>query len=142
MAEPYPDTINIETESDIVAARQVGRNMSRQLGFGTIMQSRIATSISELARNIYLYAGKGTITISPMERNGDIGLQITAIDFGPGVADIRQALEDGYSTSGALGAGLPGVKRMMDDFVMQSAPGKGTRVVIAKWRNTEEGGAR
>lgn len=133
MAELYPETIKIETESDIVSARQVGRNMSRQLGFGTIMQSRMATSISELARNIYLYAGKGTITISPIERKGAIGLQITAIDAGPGIPDIRKALEDGYTTSGALGAGLPGVRRMMDEFDIQSAPGEGTRVIIAKW---------
>jgi serine/threonine-protein kinase RsbT len=138
VAEPYPETINIEIESDIVTARQVGRNMSRQLGFGTIMQSRIATSISELARNIFLYAGKGTITISPIERNGTIGLQMTAIDAGPGIADIRLALEDGYTTSGALGAGLPGVRRMMDEFDMQSAPGEGTRVIIVKWRNEPE----
>lgn len=135
MAELSPETINIETESDIVSARQVGRNLSRQLGFGTIMQSRMATSISELARNIYLYAGKGTITISPIERGGAIGLQITAIDAGPGIPDIRKALEDGYTTSGALGAGLPGVRRMMDEFDIQSAPGEGTRVVIVKWRD-------
>lgn len=145
MAEPYPDTITISitTESDIVTARQVGRNMSRHLGYCTIMQSRIATSISELARNIYLYAGSGTITISQVERNGDIGLQIEANDFGPGIDDVRHALEDGYSTSGALGAGLPGVKRMMDEFDIQSTSGKGTRVVIVKWRyNMEAGGAR
>lgn len=125
-----------------MAARQVGRNMSRQLGFGTIMQSRIATSISELARNIYLYAGMGTITIAPVERNGSIGLQITAVDAGPGIHDIRKALEDGYSTSGALGAGLPGVRRMMDEFDIQSSEAEGTRVVVVKWRNQgEEGGA-
>ncbi|MED4586321.1 anti-sigma regulatory factor [Brevibacillus choshinensis] len=131
----YPETIKIETESDIVSARQVGRIMSRLLGFGTIMQSRMATSISELARNIYLYAGKGTITISPIEREGEIGLQITAVDAGPGIPDIRKALEDGYTTSGALGAGLPGVRRMMDEFDIQSAPGEGTRVIIVKWRD-------
>lgn len=124
-----------------MAARQVGRNMSRELGFGTIMQSRIATSISELARNIYLYAGVGTITIAPVERNGNIGLQITAVDAGPGIPDIRKALEDGYSTSGALGAGLPGVRRMMDEFDIQSSQAEGTRVVVVKWRSEgEEGG--
>ncbi|QRG70424.1 anti-sigma regulatory factor [Brevibacillus choshinensis] len=131
----YPETIKIETESDIVSARQVGRNLSRQLGFGTVMQSRMATSISELARNIYLYAGKGIITISPIEREGAIGLQVTAIDAGPGIPDIRKALEDGYTTSGALGAGLPGVRRMMDEFDIQSVQGEGTRVVIVKWRD-------
>nr|WP_310238554.1 anti-sigma regulatory factor [Brevibacillus nitrificans] len=131
----YPETIKIDSVADIVAARQVGRNMSRQLGFGTIMQSRMATTISELARNIFLYAGKGTITITPIEREGAIGLQITALDAGPGIADIRKVLEDGYSTSGALGAGLPGVRRMMDEFDIQSALGEGTKVIVVKWRS-------
>ncbi|MBG9566372.1 MULTISPECIES: anti-sigma regulatory factor [Brevibacillus] len=135
-----PETIKIEREADIVTARQVGRNMSRQLGFGTIMQSRIATSISELARNIFLYAGTGTITIAPIEQNGVIGLQLTAIDAGPGIPDIRKALEDGYSTSGALGAGLPGVRRMMDEFEIHSSPGEGTRVVVVKWNSPIEEG--
>ncbi|MDR5001759.1 anti-sigma regulatory factor [Brevibacillus parabrevis] len=114
--------------------------MSRQLGFGTIMQSRIATSISELARNIYLYAGSGTITIEPIEKNGVIGLQMTAIDAGPGIPDIRKALEDGYSTSGALGAGLPGVRRMMDEFEIHSSREEGTRVVVVKWNSPLEEG--
>lgn len=135
MAELYPETIKIDSVADIVAARQVGRNMSRQLGFGTIMQSRMATTISELARNIFLYAGEGTITITPFEREGAIGLQITALDAGPGIADIRKVLEDGYSTSGALGAGLPGVRRMMDEFDIQSALGEGTKVIVVKWRS-------
>lgn len=133
VADYFPETINIEQESDIVTARQVGRNMSKLFGFGAITQSRIATSISELARNIYLYAGTGTITISPIEREGMIGLQITANDSGPGIPDIRQALDDGYSTSGALGAGLPGVRRMMDEFEIHSTLGEGTRVVVVKW---------
>ncbi|CAI8752894.1 Serine/threonine-protein kinase RsbT [Brevibacillus sp. IT-7CA2] len=133
VADFSPETINIEQESDIVTARQVGRNMSKLFGFGTITQSRIATSISELARNIYLYAGTGTIIISPIESEGVIGLQITANDSGPGIPDIRQALDDGYSTSGALGAGLPGVRRMMDEFEIHSTLGEGTRVVVVKW---------
>ncbi|MFI8715522.1 anti-sigma regulatory factor [Brevibacillus brevis] len=133
VADYSPETINIEQESDIVTARQVGRNMSKLFGFGTITQSRIATSISELARNIYLYAGAGAIIISPIEREGMIGLQITANDSGPGIPDIRQALDDGYSTSGALGAGLPGVRRMMDEFEIHSTLGEGTRVVVVKW---------
>jgi serine/threonine-protein kinase RsbT len=107
--------------------------LAKELGFGTIMQSRIATSISELARNIYLFAGTGTITIAEVEVNGKKGVQITATDSGPGIPDIRKALEDGYSTTGALGAGLPGVRRMMDDFMIHSKPGEGTQVVVVKW---------
>lgn len=133
VAASNPETIRIERENDIVTARHIGRNMSKELGFGAIMQSRIATSISELARNIFLYAGSGTITIAIVEREGKKGLQITAIDEGPGIPDIRKALEDGYTTSGALGAGLPGVRRMMDCFDIESAPGKGTRVDVVKW---------
>jgi serine/threonine-protein kinase RsbT len=140
VTEPYSEQVNIATEADIVTARQIGRNMARQLGFGTIMQSRIATTISELARNIYLYADSGTIFIEQVERDSRVGLRITAADTGPGIADIRKAMEDGYSTSGGLGAGLPGVKRMMDDFFLESVPGKGTRVIVVKWRNEAGGG--
>jgi serine/threonine-protein kinase RsbT len=138
---PNPESIEIETEADIVQARHIGRNLSKLMGFGTIVQSRIATSISELARNIYLFAGRGTVTIEQVERDGRVGLRITAVDQGPGIADIRQAMEDGFSTSGGLGAGLPGVKRMMDEFLLESEPGKGTRVVVVKWRSGTDGGA-
>lgn len=130
-----PSRIEIRTEQDIVLARQTGRNMARELGFNNIVQTRIATAISELARNIYLYAHEGTVTITPLNREGEIGLRIEAADQGPGIADIRKAMEDGYSTSGGLGAGLPGVKRLMDEFVIDSAPGKGTTVVAVKWMN-------
>lgn len=144
MAESDPETINIEIahESDIVKARQAGRNLAIKLGFGTIMQSRIATSISELARNIYLFAGTGTITIAEVEKNQRKGVQITATDAGPGIPDIRKAMEDGYTTTGALGAGLPGVRRMMDEFVIHSTVGEGTQVVVVKWcEPAGEGGA-
>jgi serine/threonine-protein kinase RsbT len=97
------------------------------------MQSRIATSISELARNIYLFAGKGTISIATVEGNHKQGVQITAADEGPGIPDLRKAMEDGFTTIGALGAGLPGVRRMMDEFEIHSKVGEGTRVVAIKW---------
>ncbi|GED52706.1 anti-sigma regulatory factor [Brevibacillus borstelensis] len=126
--------ITIYSEADIVTARQIGRNLSKNLGFGTIMQSRIATTISELARNIFLYAGHGNVLIEPLEEGERVGLRIIASDSGPGIEDVRKALEDGYSTSGALGAGLPGVKRMMDEFSLESSPGEGTQVVVIKWR--------
>jgi serine/threonine-protein kinase RsbT len=134
-----PDRIAIHTEADIVLARKIGRNLSRELGFGTIMQSRIATAISELSRNIFLYAGEGSIIIETVKHEGRRGLRIVAEDRGPGIPDIRKAMEDGFSTSGGLGAGLPGVKRMMDEFALESAPGKGTRVEIVKWLG--DGGA-
>jgi serine/threonine-protein kinase RsbT len=125
--------IKIINEWDIVAARQLGRNAAKELGFGTVDQARITTAISELARNIYLYAGQGQICIDKLFIGGKTGLQILATDNGPGISDIRQVMEDGYSTSGGLGAGLPGVKRLMDEFFIDSNPGDGTEIKATKW---------
>lgn len=131
MTEPI--LISINNEFDIVLARQKGREVSKELQFGGVDQARITTAISELARNIYLYAGSGQITINVLEENGRRGIQITAADDGPGINDIRMVLQDGFSTSGGLGAGLPGVKRLMDTFDIDSMPGSGTRITITKW---------
>ncbi|MCM3121866.1 MULTISPECIES: anti-sigma regulatory factor [Bacillaceae] len=125
--------ININNEFDIVLARQKGREVSKELQFGGVDQARITTAISELARNIYLYAGSGQITIQVLNENGRKGIQITAADNGPGINDIRMVLQDGFSTSGGLGAGLPGVKRLMDSFDIDSMPGSGTKITITKW---------
>ncbi|CAM4023856.1 anti-sigma regulatory factor [Mesobacillus thioparans] len=125
--------ININNEFDIVLARQKGREVSKELQFGGVDQARITTAISELARNIYLYAGSGQITIQVLSENGRKGIQISAADNGPGINDIRMVLQDGFSTSGGLGAGLPGVKRLMDSFDIDSIPGTGTKITIAKW---------
>ena len=125
--------VKILNEWDIVAARQVGRNVAKELGFGTVDQARITTTISELARNIYLYAGQGQISIEKVYDNGKTGLRVIAEDNGPGISDIRRVMEDGYTTSGGLGAGLPGVKRLMDDFDIDSDVGKGTRIMSTKW---------
>ena len=125
--------VKILNEWDIVAARQVGRNVAKELGFGTVDQARITTTISELARNIYLYAGQGQICIEKVYDNGKTGLRVIAEDKGPGISDIRRVMEDGYTTSGGLGAGLPGVKRLMDDFDIESDVGKGTRITSTKW---------
>jgi serine/threonine-protein kinase RsbT len=131
MTEPI--IININNEFDIVLARQKGREISKELQFGGVDQARITTAISELARNIYLYAGSGQITINVLEDNGRRGIQISAADNGPGITDIRMVLQDGFSTSGGLGAGLPGVKRLMDSFDIDSMPGTGTKITITKW---------
>lgn len=121
------------TEWDIVAARQLGRNVSKELGFGTVDQARITTAISELARNIYLYAGRGQICIEKLNQGGKKGLLVLATDEGPGITDLRKVMEDGYSTSGGLGAGLPGVRRLMDEFDIQSTIGEGTNIKSVKW---------
>jgi len=123
-------TIN---EWDIVAARQLGRNLAKELGFGTVDQARITTAISELARNIYLYAGQGQICIEKLFDNGKAGLKLIAMDSGPGIKDIRQVMQDGFSTSGGLGAGLPGVKRLMDEFDIKTSIGDGTEIQAVKW---------
>ncbi|QDP42065.1 anti-sigma regulatory factor [Radiobacillus deserti] len=125
--------VTIQKEWDIVGARQVGRDFAKKLGFGTVDQARIATAISELARNIYLYAGKGQICFEVIEDMEHKGLAILATDNGPGIRDISAVMEDGYSTSGGLGAGLPGVKRLMDDFNIISEHGKGTEIRTVKW---------
>src|SRR6266478_5024650 len=91
-------------------------------------------AISELARNIVTYAKRGEITLSALAESGRRGIRIVASDQGPGIADIRQALRDGFSTSGSFGLGLPGVRRLMDEFEISSAPGQGTRVMVKKWR--------
>ncbi|PJN91076.1 anti-sigma regulatory factor [Bacillus sp. mrc49] len=129
----FQSCVKIINEWDIVAARQLGRNVAKELGFGTVDQARITTAISELARNIYLYAGQGSVSIEKLNQNGKSGLKIIAEDQGPGIEDIRRVMEDGYTTSGGLGAGLPGAKRLMDDFDIESIPGEGTSIVATKW---------
>lgn len=125
--------INIFNEHDIVAARQKGRTLAKELGFSVVDQCRIATSISELARNIYLYAGEGTISIRPIINTQKKGLEIIAKDDGPGIPDTKLALLDGYTTSKGLGMGLPGTQRLMDEFDLNSNPNEGTTISIKKW---------
>lgn len=126
-------TVEIVTEWDIVAARQLGRNEAKAIGFGAVDQARITTAISELARNIYLYARAGEVTIERISNEEKVGLRIIAADKGPGISNLKKVMEDGYSTSGGLGAGLPGVKRLMDTMDIQSSVGNGTTIVIEKW---------
>ena len=126
-------TVEIVTEWDIVAARQLGRNEAKAIGFGAVDQARITTAISELARNIYLYARAGEVTIERISNEEKVGLRIIAADKGPGITNLKKVMEDGYSTSGGLGAGLPGVKRLMDTMDIQSTVGSGTTIVIEKW---------
>lgn len=123
----------VEADRDIVSARQQGRVMAAQLGFSPGTATLIATAISELARNMLLYASRGEVTMRTIEHNGSKGIIVEARDDGPGIPLPQRALEDGFSTSGRLGLGLPGVKRLMDEFRLETAPGRGTRVVVHKW---------
>ena len=126
--------IPISSRADIVGARDQGRRMAARLGFGTVDQTLVATAISELARNIVLYAGSGEITIRVVTKDDQQGIMVVAQDHGPGIPDVEQVMQLGYSTSGGLGMGLPGVKRIMDHFQISSAPGRGTTVTTIKWR--------
>ncbi|HVO93200.1 MAG TPA: anti-sigma regulatory factor [Terriglobales bacterium] len=126
--------VPIERESDIVVARQRGRSLAAELGFSSCDQTLIATAISEIARNILTYATKGEVSLSAI-KNGQHCLSITAVDEGPGIANLDQAMQNGYSTAGSLGLGLPGAKRMMDEFEISSEPGKGTIVRMKKWKH-------
>src|SRR5438046_7083600 len=126
--------VGINSDQDIVAARQRGRALATELGFSSGDATLIATAISELARNIVSYARKGQITIKKVNGHNREGIAVIAADEGPGIADIRQALRDGFSTSGSLGLGLPGVRRLMGEFEISSQPAKGTTVAVKKWR--------
>ncbi len=126
--------VAIERAQDIVTARQEGRQLAARLGFSSGDATIVATAISELARNIVLYAKRGEIVLTPAERDGALGLAITARDEGAGIPNVQRVLQRGYSTSGGLGLGLPGVKRMMDEFEIVSEAGKGTVVTVKKWR--------
>ena len=126
--------VPIKSERDIVVARQKGRAMAREFGFSSGDATLIATAISELARNIMAYAGEGMITMNVIYNSKREGLLIVASDEGPGIADIPRALRDGFSTSGSLGIGLPGVRRLMDEFDISSQPNVGTVVTVTKWK--------
>jgi serine/threonine-protein kinase RsbT len=125
--------IPIETDADIVTARQEGRRLASLLDFSPSDLTVIAAAISEVARNIVEYATRGEVHVRLVERNGRRGVMVVAKDIGPGIADIALALQDGYSTSGSLGLGLPGARRLMDEFELQSDVGKGTTVTMRKW---------
>jgi serine/threonine-protein kinase RsbT len=126
--------VPINTDTDVVAARQKGRELATVLGFVSTDSTLLATAISELARNIIRYAKKGEILIASVQSGDRVGITVVARDNGPGIANISLAMQDGFSTSGGLGLGLPGVKRLMDEFHLVSDVNKGTRVTIKKWK--------
>lgn len=115
--------IEIRTGRDVITARSAGREMARDLGFGSADQTRLATAISELTRNIIQYACEGTCTLSDVSNERTITIRVVAEDSGPGIADIEKALEFGFSTRKGLGAGLPGTKRLVSKFEIESEPG-------------------
>jgi len=123
----------IQHGDDIIRARQSAREMARELGFVVGDQIGIATAASELSRNAYQYSGTGKVIIKPVSRNHARGIEIVVEDQGPGIPDLEQAVQEGFSTSSARGFGLPGSRRLMDEFEIESQTGAGTRVTIRKW---------
>jgi len=125
--------VDVNNSDDIVTARQAGHELARQVGFSLTDVTMIATAISEIARNITSYAGRGEVRVGVQYRDGRQALVVRAEDDGPGIVDIERALEDGYSTGRGLGLGLPGARRLMDRLVVESSPGNGTIVEMWKW---------
>ena len=125
--------VPVRADSDIVAARQTGRKLASEVGFSQTDLTLIATAVSELARNIVLYAGKGEVVFSLVQNGSRVGILIVATDQGPGIRDVELAMQHGYSTMNSLGLGLPGARRMMDEFEISSVIGKGTNIRMIKW---------
>jgi serine/threonine-protein kinase RsbT len=128
------DTRQVRSSEDVVAVRQVVREWSVAAGLGLVDQTKIVTAASELARNLIDYGGGGTMTIEALNEGARRGVRLTFEDQGPGIADIEQALRDGYTSGGGLGLGLGGAKRLSSEFHIDSRVGEGTRITIARWR--------
>jgi serine/threonine-protein kinase RsbT len=125
--------VPIHSDADIVSARQRGRQMAADLGFSKSQLTMIATAISELARNVVNYAGSGEVVLELRESGPRRGILVIARDEGPGIPDIEAAMQDGFSTGRSLGLGLPGARRLMDEFDIVSVVGEGTTVTATKW---------
>ena len=124
----------ITADTDVVQARQTGRELAAEVGFSAGDQTVTAAAISEIARNILMYAKRGEVRFTKIVDGTRQGLIVVAEDDGPGIRDVSRAMQDGYSTSGGLGLGLPGARRLMDEFEVVSAPGQGTRITMRKWK--------
>jgi serine/threonine-protein kinase RsbT len=130
--------VGIHGDADLVTARAEARAMAERLGFPRPDPTLIATAISEIARNIVMHAGEGEIVLEPFEDSDRFGIVVTAVDQGPGIRDVDAALRDDVSGRGGLGLGLPGARRLMDDFELESDPETGTTVTMRKWRYRDQ----
>ncbi len=133
LTEERVEQIRVELDVDILKARGSGRSLAKEIGFSMTDQALIATVISELARNIHVYAKEGNVILRIVSGPISPGLEVTATDEGPGIEDTDAAMRDGYSTVNTLGLGLPGTQRIMDEFSLDSTVGEGTTVVALKW---------
>ncbi|MDX1952903.1 MAG: anti-sigma regulatory factor [Verrucomicrobiota bacterium] len=128
------ESAKLAAESDIVRARQMVRQWATEMGFSLVDQTKIVTAASELARNTIIYGKGGVMTLEWLTEGNRRGLRLIFEDQGPGIGDIELALKDGYSTGNGLGLGLSGARRLSNEFQIESKPGEGTRVVIARWK--------
>ena len=128
------ETFVLLTEQDVVRTRQLARSWAVAIGFSLVEQTKIVTAASELARNAVEYGGGGKLRMRWLVNSMRQGLRMDFIDEGPGIANIDQALKDGYSTGGGLGLGLSGARRLMSEFELDSKPGQGTRVSVTRWK--------
>jgi serine/threonine-protein kinase RsbT len=136
LADNGAERIAIESDADVVTARQRARSLAVGLDMPSTDQTLLATAISEIARNITTYAtgGRGEVLIDLVrDPRGRLGVRVVARDQGPGITDLERALTDGYTTGGGLGLGLPGARRLVDEFAIDTGPGKGTTVTLVKW---------
>jgi len=129
------EEIQIIREQDVVPLRNRVKDYAVKAGMSILNQTKVITATSELVRNLLKYGGGGKVVIEAVNNGRENGIRITFIDKGPGIADISLAMKDGYSTGKSLGLGLPGTKRLVNEFAIESEPGKGTTVAITKWKN-------
>jgi len=126
--------LRVDTSEDVVRVRQEVRKRATEIGFGLVDQTKIVTAASELARNMLDYGGGGNVAFHVVQNGARRGLRLAFIDEGPGIADIEHALQDGVTTGGGLGLGLGGARRLSNEFEIVSAPGRGTKIVITRWK--------
>jgi serine/threonine-protein kinase RsbT len=125
--------VAIRTDADVVTARQQARSLGAEIGFSSTDLTLLATAISEVARNITTYAGEGEVALRVLQYSGREGIEVVASDEGPGIEDVELAMQDGFTTGAGLGLGLPGTRRLVDEFELRTQPGTGTVVRLVKW---------
>jgi serine/threonine-protein kinase RsbT len=133
MTPPRNETLPLRNEADILLVRQFVRERTAELGFGVLDQAKLMTAASELSRNTLIHGGGGTMLLETLVKNDHRGVRLTFEDSGPGIADLEQALTDGFTTGAGLGLGLGGAKRLVDEFEVVSRAGGGTRVTVTRW---------
>ncbi len=135
MVTLYKEVMTIVREIDVIPFRNRLKEYATKIGMGLVNQTKIVTAASELSRNMLKYANGGSVTIEVVSKGRENGIRLVFNDKGPGIADISQAMKDGFTTGKSLGLGLPGAKRLVSDFKIESEVGKGTTVTVIKWKN-------